>query len=76
MRNATVDALVVPIRKEDGSFANVNAYYAIKDVTQIQRMKMDGWRVHLKPILRILIESKPRFLFVKALKMRGLFTRI
>ena len=38
----TVDALVVPIRKEDGSFANVNAYYAIKDVTQ-NPTNENGW---------------------------------
>lgn len=38
----TEDALVVPIRKEDGSFANVNAYYAIKDVTQ-NPTNENGW---------------------------------
>ena len=38
----TVDALVVPIRKDDGSFANVNAYYAIKGVTQ-NPTNENGW---------------------------------
>jgi len=38
----TANALVVPIRNEDGSFANINAYYAIKGVTENPTSE-NGW---------------------------------
>lgn len=38
----TANALVVPIRNEDGSFTNINAYYAIKGVTENPTSE-NGW---------------------------------